>query len=185
MAFLKLNNGEEERLLYPYNSKKYPWIKYITVPRECKFGKNDKTSVKSLKMLAVMSIAVGNGLISFRQRKRQLEKLQLTPSLEEFLMTNLMSNLLILRKMVVDSRPRCIVAKCQNMTKQNAMVCGLHKKECSKCHSRFCTHRLHILEHDRYATCEECTPRCYKCGNPEDARRGTCFDCRYQENYKK
>ena len=166
--------------LYPYATK-YPEIIYITDPWECKLGNNDKTSVKSLKMLAVMSIAVGNGLISFRQRKRQLEKLQLTPSLEEFLM----SNLLILRKMVVDSRPRCIVPKCQNMTKQNAMVCGLHKKECSECHSRFCTHRIHILVDYRDATCEECTPRCYKCGIPEDETRGTCFDCRYQENYKK
>lgn len=168
--------------LYPYATK-YPEIIYITDPWECKFGNNHKTSVKSLKMLAVMAIAVGDEeyLISFRKRMRQLEKLFLTHSLKNIIM----SNLLILRKMVVDSRPRCIVPKCQNMTKQNAMVCGLHKKECSECHSRFCRDRIHILVDYRDATCEECTPRCYKCGYPEDETRDTCFNCRYQENCKK
>ena len=124
-----------------------------------------------------MAIAVGDKdyLISFRQRKRQLEKLQLIPSLEEFLM----SNLLILRKMVVDSRPRCIVAKCQNMTKQNAMVCGLHKKECSECHSRFCIDRIYIVVDDLDATCEECTPRCNKCEYPQDETGDMCFKCSY------
>ena len=165
------------QLLFPYNSVEYPWIIHITDLWECKFGKIHRTSVRSLKILAVMAIAVGDKyyLVSNRKRMRQLEKLFLTHSLKNILMPNL----LILRKMVIDSRSRCIVAKCQNMTKQNAMVCGLHKKECSECHSRFCIDRIHKVIDDRDATCEECTPRCYKCGYPQDETGDTCFKCSY------
>lgn len=178
MALSKYNGNEEredkewEILYYPYNSEEYHEIEYIRDPIKAKFGPILDT-VQSLQKLATIAIAVGDGLTSFRKIKRQWEKSSILAIQKSIVIFNLQQ----LRKDVISKRSICKFPGCNNCTKQNSEVCGLHKKECSECYSRFCTERMSILINDIDATCEECTPRCYKCGYPEDETMDMCFYC--------